>query len=381
MRSALFFSMYLFVLFSAFVFDAAAPVQAQQKRVALVIGNSEYVNTPRLQNPKHDAADMAKTLKSLGFEVLEGVDLDKGATDRLIRDFAKALSGSSAGLFFYAGHGLQVAGQNYLIPVDAKAETAAALDFEMVRLDLIQRIMEVETKTNIIMLDACRNNPLARNLTRALGTRSIQIGQGLANVESGEGTLISFSTQPGNVALDGTGRNSPYAGALLKHIGNPGDDLTTILINTRKDVMEATNRRQVPWEHSAMTARFFFSDQTKSAKQLTPAALPSGSSGLPSPTAQHPFDGVWSIQFRGGPGCPIKSNTGTWVITKSALPNKGRGVGDVTPSGELRWKLPAKVRADMTVVYSANLKGDQGKGSYRGGPCTGSITLKRQPQS
>jgi uncharacterized caspase-like protein len=103
----------------------------------------------------------------------------------------------------------------------------------MVRLDLVHRTMERESNTNILIMDACRDNPLARNLARALGTRSTQIGRGLAAVESGEGTLISFSTQPGNVALDGTGRNSPYAAALLKHIAIPGDDLPTILINVR----------------------------------------------------------------------------------------------------------------------------------------------------
>ena len=236
----------------------AARAQVQEKRVALVIGNSDYLNAPRLENPKNDASDMSIVLESLGFQVMRGLNLDKAATDRMIRDFAAALGGARAGLFFYAGHGLQVSGQNYVVPVDARLTTAAALDFEMIPLDLVQRTMERETNTNIIILDACRNNPLARNLARALDTRSAQIGRGLASVESGEGTLISFSTQPGNVALDGAGRNSPFTAALMKNIAAPGDDLPTILINTRNDVMIATERRQVPWEHSAMTARFFF---------------------------------------------------------------------------------------------------------------------------
>jgi hypothetical protein len=166
-----------------------------------------------------------------------------------------------------------VGGQNYLVPVDAKLTTAAAVDFEMVRLDLVQRTMERETSTNILVMDACRDNPLGRNLARALGTRSMQIGQGLAPVESGDGTLISFSTQPGNVALDGEGRNSPFAHALLKHIASPGDDLSTILIDVRNDVMQATERRQVPWEHSAMTARFFFTEPKAAAGQEQEVAL------------------------------------------------------------------------------------------------------------
>jgi uncharacterized caspase-like protein len=236
----------------------ATPSLAQDRRLALVIGNSAYKHTPRLDNPGNDAADMAARLTQVGFEVIVGRDLDKAGMDRTIRDFAEKLAGADVGLFFYAGHGLQVNGQNYLVPTDAKLTTAAAIDFEMVRLDLVHRSMERETRTNILVMDACRDNPLARNLARALGTRSSQIGRGLAAVESGEGTLISFSTQPGNVALDGTGRNSPFAAALLKHMATPGEDLLSILINVRNDVMRATARRQIPWEHSAMTAKFHF---------------------------------------------------------------------------------------------------------------------------
>lgn len=254
-----------------FALGLASPALAQDKRVALVIGNSAYMHTPPLENPRNDAADIATQLRKLHFTVIEGRDLEKAAMDRLIRDFAETLSGAHVGLFFYAGHGLQISGQNYLVPIDATLSTASAIDFEMVRLDLVHRTMEREAKTNIIMMDACRDNPLSRNLARALGTRSATISKGLAAVESGEGTLISFSTQPGNVALDGTGRNSPYAAAILKHIATPGEDLPTILISVRNDVMQATGRRQVPWEHSALTAKFYFTaPQATIAPSLTP---------------------------------------------------------------------------------------------------------------
>ena len=244
---------------------AARPTQQGQisqpfgKRVALVIGNAAYVNTAPLANPRNDAADIAAVLRKLSFLVTEGKDLDKAGMDRTIRDFANSLSGATTALFYYAGHGLQVGGQNYLVPIDAQLSTAAALDFEMVRLDLIQRTMERETTTNVLILDACRDNPLARNLARALGTRSAQIGRGLAVAESGDGTLISFSTQPGNVALDGIGRNSPFAESLTKHIASSGEDLSSLLVSVRNDVMKATERRQVPWEHSALTSKFYFS--------------------------------------------------------------------------------------------------------------------------
>src|SRR5262245_60361403 len=220
---------------------------AAENRVALVIGNAAYRHAPELKNPKNDAADMAAAIERLGFKVVRGFNLDKTGMDRTIRDFAAALGGADVGVLFYAGHGLQVAGTNYLVPVDAQLTSAAALDFEMVRLDLVQRTMEREAPTNVLFLDACRDNPLARNLARAMGTRSAEIGKGLAVAESGVGTLISFSTQPGNVALDGTGRNSPFAGALIKALAAPGEDLSNMLIGVRNEVMAATSDRQVPW--------------------------------------------------------------------------------------------------------------------------------------
>jgi len=262
-------------LFSQLIFLAlvtvstAAPAGAE-KRIALVIGNSTYKHAGVLTNPKNDATDMSAALKKVGFQVIDGFDLDKTSFDRKIREFANTLSGADAGLFFYAGHGLQVSGQNYLVPIDAELATAASLEFEMVRLDVVHRIMEQAAPTNILFLDACRNNPLARNLARVLGTRSAEIGRGLAAVESGSGTLISFSTQPGNVALDGSGRNSPFAAALSKQISSSSDDLSALLIAVRNEVMNVTQRKQVPWEHSALTGRFYFSAPRQPPAALTP---------------------------------------------------------------------------------------------------------------
>jgi uncharacterized caspase-like protein len=138
-----------------------------QKRVALVIGNGAYQHAPKLTNPRNDATDMAAALKKHGIQVIEGFDLDKPSFDARVREFSAALKDAEAGLFFYAGHGLQVSGHNYLVPVDAKAESEDALDWEMLKVDLVQRAMERSTSTNILFLDACRDNPLARNLARA----------------------------------------------------------------------------------------------------------------------------------------------------------------------------------------------------------------------
>ena len=246
-------------------------VAEAEKRVALVIGNGAYKNAPTLANPKNDAEDMAAALRALGFTVVLGVDLNRAAMERKIREFASELIGADAGVFHYSGHGLQFRGLNYLISVDADITTPDALDFEAIPLDLILRTMEREAKTNILFLDACRDNPFTRSLARALGTRAAGIGQGLAPAELGMGTLISFSTQPGNVALDGSGRNSPYSGPLSKTIGKQGEDILSILTSVRNEVLAATNEKQVPWENNALRAKFFFNP-------TMPAQSPTGSS-------------------------------------------------------------------------------------------------------
>jgi len=172
-------------------------------------------------------------------------------------------------VFFYAGHGVQVSGQNYLVPVDAQLSAAVALDFEMMKVEIIHRAMERLTKTNVLFLDACRDNPLSRNLAQNLGTRSADVGKGLAQIEAGSGTLISFSTHPGALALDGGGRNSPYAGSLIKHLSASHDDLNSVLISVRNDVMSATKDAQVPWEHSALRGRLYFNPTSPTEKGAT----------------------------------------------------------------------------------------------------------------
>ncbi len=233
---------------------------AAQKRVALVVGNSAYVNANALHNPVNDASDIGEALKDAGFAVILGLDLDKRAFDAKVREFSQLIAQADSGVLFYAGHGLQVSGHNHLVPIDARLETERDLDFETVSLDFILRQMELERegKTNIIFLDACRDNPLARNLARSMGTRSAAIRSGLAQVETGVGTFIAYSTQPGNVALDGRGRNSPFTAALLDGLKEPGRNLTAVMIDVRKQVLASTNGKQVPWDHSALTGDFYF---------------------------------------------------------------------------------------------------------------------------
>ena len=156
----------------------------------------------------------------------------------------------------------------FLVPVDAKLARERDLEFEAVKLDFILKQMELgrENKTNIVFLDACRDNPLSRSLARNMGTRSTAVGQGLAQVDAGVGTFIAYSTQPGNVALDGAGRNSPFTASLTQRMTEPGRNLTSVMIDVRKDVIASTSGKQVPWDHSALTGEFYFDPKSAPAE-------------------------------------------------------------------------------------------------------------------
>jgi len=259
---------------SAAMMCGAAAAHAQS-RVALVIGNGAYRYTPRLINPVNDAKDIAAALSSLGFDVTEAIDLDKRAFDAALRAFANRSAAADTALVFYAGHGLQASGQNYLLPIDARLASERDLDFETVRLDVILRQLETgrDGETSLVFLDACRDNPLARNLARAMGVRAVR--RGLAPVDSGAGSFIAFSTQPGNVARDGVGRNSPFAAALLRHIAAPDRNVSALMIAVRNDVMAATGGSQVPWDHSALTGEFYFNPWTGIVTGSVPERRPS----------------------------------------------------------------------------------------------------------
>ncbi len=231
------------------------------ERVALVVGNADYHYTPALENPANDAQDIAAQLQSMGFAVELAVDVNLARFQQAVQHFTSALGQAQVGLFFYAGHGMQVNGKNYLVPVDAKLKSEAALDFEVLDLATVMRQLEREVPTRIIILDACRDNPLAQDLKRSLGStrRSAAIGQGLAEVQSDVGTLIGYSTAPNTGALDGRGqRNSPYTQALLNHMETPGLEIGQMLRRVRRDVLRATKQEQVPWESISLTHDFYF---------------------------------------------------------------------------------------------------------------------------
>ena len=247
----------------------SAPAFAD-KRVALVVGNSAYQNVTPLDNPKNDARLMADTLRSVGFSLVGGgaqLDLDKGGIDRAVRAFGAQLQGADVGLFYYAGHGVQISGVNYLVPVDANPVRQSDVDFQMLDANVILRQMaDSGTKLNLVILDACRNNPFGGRGLRG-GTR------GLAQMQAPEGTLISFATQPGNVAQDGVDGDSPYTKALAQTIRKPGLDVFRTFNEVGLAVASATSGTQQPWVSlSPIKGDFYFTGSPGSV-----AAQPSAS--------------------------------------------------------------------------------------------------------
>jgi hypothetical protein len=259
----------VWVAFALAVSMLGAVIDAHaQKHVALVIGNSAYQDASELANPRNDAADMAVVLKEKGFVVSQGIDLDKASFVAKLREFAQASKGAEIALFFYAGHGLQVSGQNYLVPIDAELASEPALDVELVPASMVYRAMDGGPRFKLVFLDACRNNPLSERLKAAMGSRAIAVGRGLAREDRGplgQDWLISFSTQPGNVALDGDDRNSPFTTALVRHLSasTVDHDLASILQRVRAQVIASTRQKQIPWDQSSLRVPIYLARDTQ----------------------------------------------------------------------------------------------------------------------
>jgi formylglycine-generating enzyme required for sulfatase activity len=244
----------LFLAIAAFMV-LAVPLAEAEPRLALVVGNARYgQEMGQLPNPANDAELMAKTLTGLGFQVTKLIDADQKKMKRAIVDFGSALqaAGSDAvGLFFYAGHGVQIAGENYLIPLGAQIKKEADVEVEAVSANGILAQMEfAQNRVNIVILDACRNNPMSRSMRSAT--------RGLARMDAPKGSFIAYSTAPGEVAADGAGKNSPYTAALANAMQKPGVAIEEMFRNARVDVLKATNDQQIPWESSSLTGAFYF---------------------------------------------------------------------------------------------------------------------------
>jgi len=236
---------------------------AGDRRIALVIGNGAYAHVTALPNPPNDAHVVAKTLRDLGFEVTESIDANHATLEKLASNFIVGATGAKIALLYYAGHGVQIDGHNFLVPVDIQRDSGPNLMAAMTDMDNLLAGLGDKIRTNILIFDACRNNPFEKVADAGSG-RSISISTGLASPGSlgggataGAGTLIAFATAPGKVALDGEGANSPFSAALSKHMPTPGIEVQQMLTRVRADVVAATASKQVPWSNSSLLGEVF----------------------------------------------------------------------------------------------------------------------------
>jgi uncharacterized caspase-like protein len=236
---------------------AATSAVAQDRRVALVVGNAAYKKSP-LANPVNDARAMTISLQKLGFEVIERENLVRVDFAKAVREYGERLKGATVGLFYFAGHGIQVRGRNFLIPVDADIAFEDEVAYRSVDVaEILDKMDSARTAVNVLVLDACRNNPFAH---------SFKVAQsGLAQIDAPTGTLIAFATAPGSVAQDGEGGNGLYTGVLLKHIAAPNVAVEQMFKRVRVDVVKASNNQQVPWESSSLNRDFSFAAGSNAA--------------------------------------------------------------------------------------------------------------------
>jgi hypothetical protein len=238
-----------------------APVLNNDHRVALVIGNSTYENVAALPNPERDANLVADALKRTGFKsVTLLTNLRKDALISALRDFAARAETADWAVVYYAGHGMEVGGINYLIPTDTKIAVDRDIGFEAVPLEQVLNAAERAKKLRLVVLDACRDNPFASQMKRTLTVASRSVSQGLAAVEPEAGTLVVYAARDGEIALDGDGINSPFASALVKNLPTPGLEVRRLFDFVRDDVMEATGRKQKPFSYGSISGRqdFYF---------------------------------------------------------------------------------------------------------------------------
>jgi hypothetical protein len=242
---------------------AARPVSVSEKdqgrRVALIIGNSAYKNVPALPNPANDASVIAKTLRAVGFDqVIEAKDVTQEGLLASLKQFARLADGSSWAVIYYSGHGIEVGGKNYIIPIDAQMKTDRDAELEAVDIVKLQTAADGAKKLKLIVLDACRDNPFASQMRRTVATRSLS--RGLSQVEPEGGTLIVYAAKHGEIALDGDGHNSPFAEAFINRIKTPDLEVRMLFDSVRDDVLDATQGKQQPYVYGSLSAKekFYF---------------------------------------------------------------------------------------------------------------------------
>ena len=268
---------YLTVILSLICMLFTANAAKADRRVAFVVGNGAYKNVAQLPNPPVDAKAMAAVLRNVGFDVVEGTNLTRDKMTEKLLDFGKKAQGADVAVFFYAGHGIAISGTNYLLPIDA--DIKSEMDVKLgaaINIDLTLDQTMSDAKVKLVFLDACRDNPFAAKIKSNAATRSVSVQSGLAEMKSGEGTLIAFATGPGQTALDGQeGTNSPFTRALIAHITTPGVEIQQAMTEVRAQVNEETNKGQLPWGHTNLIGSVY----------LNPAAAPAPGAAAAAPSA------------------------------------------------------------------------------------------------
>jgi hypothetical protein len=275
---------YLTAILSLICMLVTAHTAKADKRVAFVVGNGAYKNVAQLPNPPIDAKAMAGVLRNVGFDVVEGTNLTRDKMTERLLEFGTKAQGADVAVFFYAGHGIAIGGTNYLLPVDAdiKSEMDVKLG-SAINIDLTLDQTMSDAKVKLVFLDACRDNPFAAKIKSNSATRSVSVQSGLAEMKSGEGTLIAFATGPGQTALDGeVGTHSPFTRALIAHITTPGVEIQQAMTEVRAQVNEETNKGQLPWGHTNLIGSVYLNPAAgpaNAAAPATPAAVAAVSGG------------------------------------------------------------------------------------------------------
>jgi uncharacterized caspase-like protein len=321
------------------------------KRIALVIGNGAYENAPPLKNPPNDALDIAEVLSRVGFSVEHGVNLTQRQMKGMIREFGQKLKGGGQGLFYFAGHGVQLRGRNYLIPVDANIQSEADVEDQGVDTNLMLGMMdEAGNGLNVVILDACRNNPFSRSFRSA--------SNGLAQMDAPSGTLIAYATAPGSVASDGNARNGLYTQELLKNILMPGLSIEEVFKRVRISVRQSTANKQTPWESSSLTGDFYFrrSNETTDAPEVKTALPPATGLWSGSWVNTRGLSGDSTIRIVEEAGGVIKGDENGWII------ENGRRSGNV-----LSWEYRNQENGcrDYKVRLEISANGQTANGSYQ----------------
>jgi Caspase domain len=351
------------------IFVSSSAARAE-KRVALVIGNGEYENVGRLPNPTQDARAMAELFRASHFDVVDArQDLGVAAMRRALRDFSDHVRDADIAVVFYAGHGMEVSGTNYLVPVDAVLERDIDVEDEAVPLDRVMQLLEQAKLLRLVLLDACRDNPFMRSMKRTVSGRSI--GRGLAQVDVlTSNTLVGFAAKAGSTAADGEGIDSPYTTALLNHLATPGLDLRLALGRVRDEVLRITANKQEPFLYGSLGGSEIALAPSSSHPEVVPAQPkrleePGKQVAVATPpraSGPAPFDGTWFASV----ACPALPGALPYELDFDVLIKDGVLHGEAGVKGKPGWRaIDGKI--DPSGSGLIRERGLTGSSRYTGG--------------